>query len=59
MTHRHKRAAATLIAAALFATPHPAAAQDAPLGAYNAKPTETSISGISSGAYMAVQFGTA
>jgi poly(3-hydroxybutyrate) depolymerase len=60
MTHRHKHAAAAVIAAAtLFGALHPAAAQDTALSAYNAKPTETSISGISSGAYMAVQFGTA
>src|SRR5215470_1941628 len=30
-----------------------------PLARYNAAPNESSISGISSGAYMAVQFGTA
>ena len=36
-----------------------AEAQDAALGAYNAPLTETSVSGISSGAYMAVQFATA
>jgi poly(3-hydroxybutyrate) depolymerase len=36
-----------------------AADQASPLGAYNADIKETSISGISSGAFMAVQFGTA
>jgi poly(3-hydroxybutyrate) depolymerase len=30
-----------------------------PLGSYNVKPTEVSFSGISSGGYMAVQFGVA
>jgi hypothetical protein len=35
------------------------AAADAPLPAYNAAPKQTSISGISSGAYMAVQFAIA
>jgi hypothetical protein len=35
------------------------AAQNAALSAYNAPLTETSVSGISSGAYMAVQFATA
>jgi hypothetical protein len=38
---------------------HAAQAQTTSLGAYNAPITETSISGISSGAYMAVQFATA
>jgi len=37
----------------------PAQADDPPLGAYNAEIGESSISGISSGAFMAVQFATA
>src|SRR5271166_4746729 len=49
----------TLALAALGSAP--AAAQDGepPLGAYNADLNESSISGISSGAFMAVQFATA
>ena len=47
-------AAAALVGAAATAN-----AQDAALGAYNAPLTESSISGISSGAYMSVQFATA
>jgi len=46
------------LAAARFA-PSAAAADDPPLGAYNADTGESSISGISSGAFMAVQFATA
>jgi poly(3-hydroxybutyrate) depolymerase len=41
-------------------TPVPGGAADlAELGRYNAPPAESSVSGISSGAFMAVQFGTA
>ncbi len=46
-------------AAALAASAGAAAAQNVTPGAYNAPLTESSISGISSGAYMAVQFATA
>ncbi|MBS0641698.1 MAG: hypothetical protein JSS43_17685 [Proteobacteria bacterium] len=46
------------LAIATFLT-HAAAGQAVSLGVYNAAPSETSISGISSGAYMAVQFATA
>jgi hypothetical protein len=45
--------------AAATATAVPVAAAQPRLGAYNADIAQTSISGISSGAYMAVQFGTA
>jgi hypothetical protein len=38
------------------AAPSAAQADDPPLGAYNADISESSISGISSGAFMAVQF---
>ena len=41
------------------AAPSAAQADDPPLGAYNADISESSISGISSGAFMAVQFATA
>src|SRR5271157_4699263 len=51
--------AGLVVAAALFGAMQTATAQDAALGAYNAPESETSISGISSGAFMAVQFGTA
>src|SRR4030081_1351652 len=44
--------------AALIATP-PLAAEPAALRSYNAAIGESSISGISSGAFMAVQFATA
>ena len=50
------------VASALLATtllPGAAYAQATALGAYNAPLTETSVSGISSGAYMSVQFATA
>ena len=47
----------TLTAAVLYSAP--VHAQTAALGAYNAPLNDTSISGISSGAYMAVQFATA
>nr|WP_294512085.1 PHB depolymerase family esterase [uncultured Rhodopila sp.] len=43
----------------LVAAAGTSAAQDAPLAAYNAALTESSVSGISSGAYLAVQFATA
>jgi hypothetical protein len=49
---------ATLICTVLSATV-PAAAQPLPLPSYNAPISESSISGVSSGAFMAVQFGTA
>jgi hypothetical protein len=52
------RTAALTLTAALL-NPAPVHAQTAALGAYNAPLHETSISGISSGAYMAVQFATA
>lgn len=52
---RHLRG---ILSAALFFAPVMAAAAP-PLGAYNADITESSISGISSGAFMAVQFGVA
>src|SRR5215213_3324424 len=48
---------ATLICTLLSATV-PAAAQPLALASYNAPIGESSISGLSSGAFMAVQFGT-
>jgi hypothetical protein len=45
--------------AALGCAPATAEADAPPLGSYNADITESSISGISSGAFMAVQFATA
>jgi poly(3-hydroxybutyrate) depolymerase len=53
----HGLATALSCAAALLA--QPAAADPAALRGYNAAIAESSISGISSGAFMAVQFGTA
>jgi len=47
----------TLIVTALGIIPALAASPAPPLSAYNADIKETSISGISSGAFMAVQFG--
>jgi hypothetical protein len=47
-----------LMLAALGFVPATAQADDPPLGAYNANIAESSISGISSGAFMAVQFAT-
>jgi len=44
---------------ALLLVAHAVRAKDPPLPAYNADPAQSSISGISSGAYMAVQFATA
>ena len=49
----------TLIATALVIAPAFAESAAPPLGAYNADINESSISGISSGAFMAVQFGVA
>ena len=46
-----------LLGAAVAAAP--AVAAEPPLPGFNADIAQTSISGISSGAYMAVQFGTA
>ena len=48
-----------LVLVALGFAPATAQADDPPLGAYNADISESSISGISSGAFMAVQFATA
>jgi hypothetical protein len=48
-----------IVAAVLTAAAGTPAAQETPLAAYNAALTESSVSGISSGAYMSVQFGTA
>jgi len=48
-----------LVLAATGFAPSAAQADDPPLGAYNADISESSISGISSGAFMAVQFATA
>ena len=48
-----------LVLAARSFAPATAQADDPPLGAYNAELSESSISGISSGAFMAVQFATA
>ena len=48
-----------LATALTAATVVPAVAAPPPLSAYNADIAQTSISGISSGAYMAVQFATA
>jgi hypothetical protein len=50
--------ATALLCAGAF-TPSPLAAEPAALRGYNAPIGESSISGISSGAFMAVQFGTA
>jgi hypothetical protein len=50
--------AAALLCAGAF-TPSPLAAEPAALRGYNAPIGDSSISGISSGAFMAVQFGTA
>ncbi|WFU43326.1 hypothetical protein QA640_13265 [Bradyrhizobium sp. CB82] len=50
--------AAALLCAGAF-TPSPLTAEPAALRGYNAPIGESSISGISSGAFMAVQFGTA
>src|SRR3981081_123847 len=47
----------TLIFTALAIVPALAAGPPPPLGSYNADIKESSISGISSGAFMAVQFG--
>src|ERR1700736_3243243 len=47
------------LACAGFITVTPLAAEPMALGRYNASIGESSISGISSGAFMAVQFGTA
>jgi poly(3-hydroxybutyrate) depolymerase len=47
------------VLALLSFTPAPAQADVSPLGAYNADIGDSSISGISSGAFMAVQFATA
>ena len=47
----------TLVVTALGILPAAAEAPAPPLGAYNADIKESSISGISSGAFMAVQFG--
>src|SRR5215470_14653440 len=47
----------TLIATVLVIAPAFAESAAPPLGAYNADIKESSISGISSGAFMAVQFG--
>ena len=49
----------TLIATVLVIAPAFAESAAPPLGAYNADVNESSISGISSGAFMAVQFGVA
>jgi len=49
----------TLALAALGSAPAAAQGDEPPLGAYNADLNESSISGISSGAFMAVQFATA
>jgi hypothetical protein len=60
MTHsliRIRRVCATVALA--LASISSAAAGDAPLSAYNADPRESSVSGISSGAFMAVQLATA
>jgi hypothetical protein len=57
-----RRVVAAVVAFALAASGSAARAQDSPaakLGAYNADIGQSSISGISSGAFMAVQFGTA
>jgi poly(3-hydroxybutyrate) depolymerase len=48
-----------LLLATLGAAPAKAQADEPPLGAYNADIAASSISGISSGAFMAVQFATA
>jgi hypothetical protein len=48
-----------LVLLALGFAPSTGQADDPPLGAYNADIGESSISGISSGAFMAVQFATA
>jgi hypothetical protein len=56
-TTTSRTVACTLAAALLYSTP--VHAQTAALGAYNAPLRDTSISGISSGAYMSVQFATA
>src|SRR3981189_939865 len=53
-----RRTAIALACAAIVAAPEPAQAAE-PLSGYNADIGESSISGISSGAFMAVQFGTA
>src|SRR6266481_829497 len=47
----------TLIVIALSTAPALAEGAASPLGAYNADSKESSVSGISSGAFMAVQFG--
>src|SRR5215203_36748 len=57
MTLIHRLSLSGLLLALPFA--HAAADQAPSLGGYNADIRETSISGISSGAFMAVQFGTA
>jgi poly(3-hydroxybutyrate) depolymerase len=49
----------TLVLPTIAFAPSAAQADDPPLGAYNADIGESSISGISSGAFMAVQFATA
>src|SRR5262245_51654711 len=48
-----------LVLLALGFAPETGQADDPPLGAYNTDIGESSISGISSGAFMAVQFATA
>ena len=56
-----RRLAAVICAAVLLIAPsRPASATDAePLPSYNVDLRETTVSGVSSGAYMAVQFGVA
>jgi len=60
-TRAHPASIALILAALALGTTYrsTARAEDVPLAAYNAPLTETSVSGISSGAYMAVQFATA
>lgn len=53
------RLGAMLAALACGGAASPAAAEPEKLGAYNAAIGDSSVSGISSGAFMAVQFGTA
>jgi hypothetical protein len=59
MTAAKSRLGLVLVLFALGFATSTAQADDPPLGAYNADIGESSISGISSGAFMAVQFATA
>jgi poly(3-hydroxybutyrate) depolymerase len=59
LTLRYRFAIAAAVALATLPTTTVRAADVAPLKSYNAAIDESSISGISSGAFMAVQFGVA